>query len=93
MQTRKKFTRKMPQKISPADKFQTGIKVADSMVRTWNKAGKTTFSIKGHRIHHGTAGTVLFVLGTITGSPGIAGIGWGLMKDDITDAKKWFSVQ
>ena len=84
---------KASKKISPIDKFNTGRKVADSLVNTWNKSGKSTFSIGDKRIHHGLAGTALFILGAVTRSPGIAGIGWGLMKDDITDAPDWFKFQ
>lgn len=80
--------------VSPVSKFQSGIKLADSMVSAWNRAGKTTFSIKDDiRIHHGLAGLALMFVGGITKSPGIAGIGWGLAKDDIMDAPYWLKFK
>lgn len=41
-------------------------------------------------IHHGEVGIVCIVLGVLTRSPTILGIGIGLAIHDIRDALKWF---
>jgi len=47
----------------------------------------------GHRVHHGTIGGGLFLLGLEIGSPYIVGFGLGLMLDDIGDIDKWLEFE
>ena len=47
----------------------------------------------GHRVHHGTVGGGLFLLGLKIGSPYIIGFGLGLMLDDFGDIDKWLEFE
>ena len=47
----------------------------------------------GRRVHHGTVGGGLFLLGLKYGIPYIVGFGLGLMLDDISDIGKWLDFE
>ena len=54
--------------------------------------GKRGFFL-GHRVHHGTVGGGLFLLGFKIESPYIIGFGLGLMIDDLDDWTNWLDFE
>jgi hypothetical protein len=75
------------------------ITVTEVLMHYWNsRKVSRVIHILGRRVHHGEIGTVLSVSSLLVGKVSIpaavfgilAGIGTGLIKDDLVDVKEWF---
>jgi hypothetical protein len=76
-----------------------GFTAAELLVHYWNsKKNHSEFYIFGRRVHHGEIGAMLSASSILMGRipiPGVAlsilaGVGAGLIKDDLPDIKEWF---
>jgi hypothetical protein len=76
-----------------------GFAAAELIVHHWNsKKNHPEIYIFGRRVHHGEIGAMLSASSILMGRipiPGVAlsilaGVGAGLIKDDLPDIKEWF---
>jgi hypothetical protein len=76
-----------------------GFAASEILMHYWNsRKPPPEVHIFGRRIHHGEIGTLLSMSSLLVGKVPIsaavfgilAGIGTGLVKDDIVDIKEWF---
>ena len=76
-----------------------GIAATEVLMHYWNSRKiSPEIHILGRRVHHGEIGALLSVSSLLVGKvpiPGavfgiLAGIGTGLIKDDLVDIKEWF---
>ena len=76
-----------------------GFTAAEVIIHYWNsKEIRPEIYIFGRRVHHGEIGALLSASSILLGKiplPGVAlgilaGVGAGLIKDDLADIKEWF---
>jgi hypothetical protein len=85
--------------ISTKGALMLGFAAAELLMHYWkSKETPPEVYILGRRIHHGEIGALLSVSSLLLGKVPIstatlgilAGVGTGLIKDDIADIKEWF---
>jgi hypothetical protein len=85
--------------IAPKGALILGIAASEILMHYWNSRRPIPeVHIFGRRVHHGETGTLLSMSSLLVGKVPIpaavfgvlAGIGIGLVKDDIVDIKEWF---
>ena len=75
-------------------KYADGFSLATSLGEQWRaQKNPPKIYIGGHRIHHGTAGLGLAILGRLGGIPFVSGLGDGLMADDREDRSRWLDFE
>jgi hypothetical protein len=74
--------------------FDKGRQFARLGLSTYNSQTNNAPGYIGNtRIHHGEIGTVSLILGFLSNSPWLAGMGTELMIDDIHDVNEWFTFK
>ena len=85
--------------IGTKGSLMLGFAAAELVIRYWNsKKIPPEIYIFGRRVHHGEIGALLSVSSLLMGKVPIpaaalgilAGVGAGLIKDDLADIKEWF---
>ena len=79
-------------KVSTAWKEEIEKGFKDALKTTAKHDGSKGYFL-GRRVHHGTVGGGLFLLGFKIGSPYVIGFGLGLMLDDIDDIGNWLDFE
>ena len=75
-------------------KYAAGFSLATSLGEQWRaRKNPPKIYIDGHRIHHGTVGLGLAILGELGDSPFVSGLGDGLMADDREDRSRWLGFE
>ena len=75
-------------------KEREGYDLGKSVTTLWNlqkNPGKV--HVGGNRIHHGLAGAILSLYGSIESDDYVKGLGKSLMKDDIDDLPNWLNFE
>ena len=75
-------------------KHAAGFSLATSLGEQWRaRKNPPKVYIGGYRIHHGTVGLGLAILGELGDSPFVSGLGDGLMADDREDRSRWLDFE
>ena len=77
--------------------FQFGYRIAHCFIDSWNEdENPSKVYIKGRRVHHGSIGAVLSLIGIIYQAKEdsfVLGCAFALMEDDVEDMYEWFDFE